>query len=168
MSLPCYSFPQDEGSPARSVFLSRYSRARCNISSKVLAIAHATMTLLLVAPLRLSLKDKRKENIPLQAVVSEDEQVRIRTQISNLLHAKGHCCIPPSHAGLPKTQCGLPGSEGEISRAARCSSSNSLHPNPLHWPPAPQPFSGTLHPDAEAPFRLKTSRLPVKVCSETS
>ena len=36
---------QDEGSPARSVFLSRYSRARCNVPSKVLAIAHATMTL---------------------------------------------------------------------------------------------------------------------------
>ena len=60
------------------------------------------MTLLLVAPLRLSLKDKRKENIPLQAVIREDEQVRMRTQISNLLHAKGHCCIPPSHAGFQK------------------------------------------------------------------
>ena len=36
-------FTQDEGSPARSVFLSRYSRARCNVPSKVLAIAHATM-----------------------------------------------------------------------------------------------------------------------------
>ena len=34
-------------------------------SSKVLAIAHATMTLLLVARLRLSLKDERKEDRPL-------------------------------------------------------------------------------------------------------
>ena len=63
---------QDGWSPARSVFLSPYSRARCNVRSKVLAIAHATMTLLLVAPLRLSLKDKRKETIPLQAVKIED------------------------------------------------------------------------------------------------
>ena len=38
---------------------------RCNAPSKVLAIAHATMTLLLVASLRLSLKDKRKDCIPL-------------------------------------------------------------------------------------------------------
>ena len=66
-----YLFLQDEGSPARSVFLSRYSRARCNVPSKVLAIAHATMTLLLVAPLRLSLKDKRKENILLQEFTSK-------------------------------------------------------------------------------------------------
>ena len=61
VSLPCYPFLQDEGSPARSVSLSQCSRARCNVPCKVLAIARATMTLLLVAPLRLSLKDKRKE-----------------------------------------------------------------------------------------------------------
>ena len=38
------SFSQDGISPARGVFLSRYSRARCNVPSKVLEIAHATMT----------------------------------------------------------------------------------------------------------------------------
>ena len=55
------SFSQDgQCCLARGVFLSRYSRVRCNVPSKVLAIAHATMTLLLVAPLRLSFKDKRK------------------------------------------------------------------------------------------------------------
>ena len=36
---------QDGWSPARSVFLSRHSRARCNVPCKVLAIAHATVTL---------------------------------------------------------------------------------------------------------------------------
>ena len=64
LSLPCYPFLQDEGSPARGEFvsLSPCSRGkRCYVPCKVLAIAHATMTLLLVAPLRLSLKDKRKE-----------------------------------------------------------------------------------------------------------
>ena len=66
------SFSQDgQCCLARGVFLSQYSRARCNVPSKVLAIAHATMTLLLVAPLRLSFKDKRKESIPLHESASK-------------------------------------------------------------------------------------------------
>ena len=70
--------------------------------------------------------------------------------------------------GFQKTQRGLPGSEGEISTAARCSSSNSRHPDLPLLPAAPPTFSGTLHPETDVPLRLKTSHLPVKVGSETS
>ena len=160
------SFSQDGISPARGVFLSPYSRARCNIPS-ILAMAHTTMTLLLVAPLRLSRKDKRKENIPLQ-------ESALKTSVfGNELRQATFCVLRAIAASLQimrgtKKSMHSAKLKGGIRRAARSSSSNSPHPHPLRSPLALQPSCRTLHPGDDALGHRKTSHFPVKACSETS
>ena len=157
------SFSQDgQCCLARGVFLSRYSRARCNVPSKVLAIAHATMTLLLVAPLRLSLKDKRKESIPLHESASKTSKFEDELK-------RASCCMLRAIAASLQVMRGKTVRsavlKGGISRAVH-GSSNSRHPP--HSPLALPPICRALHPGGEALGHVKTSHLPVKACSETS
>ena len=84
------TFLQDGEGPARNVFLSHHSRAKV-LRTHLGASSWFPMTLLLVAPFRLSSKKKRK--ILLAGFSDNAREVRKRTQINNLLHVKGNCCV---------------------------------------------------------------------------
>ena len=123
------------------------------------------MTFLLVAPLRRSLKDKRKDCIPLHESASKTSKFENELRQTSFLHAKGNCCVPPSHAKQKETVRSAALKDG-LSRAVHSSSSNNLHPP--HSPLALPPIGRALHPGGDALVHMKTSHLPVKACSETS
>ena len=80
------------------------------------------------------------------------------------MHAKGNCCVPPSHARPKRKRWRSAARKDGISRAVHSSSSNS--PHSPHSPPALAPIDRALHPGGDALVQMKTSHLPVKACSE--
>ena len=122
------------------------------------------MTLLLVAPLRLSLKDKRKESIPLHESASKT------SKFGDELERASFCMLRAIAASLQVMRGKTVRSavlKGGISRALHSGSSNSRQ-SPPHSPLVLQPVCRALHPGGDALGHMKTSHFPVKAYSETS
>ena len=115
------------------------------------------MTLLLVAPLRLSSKKKRKDDTSSGLLSECERKVRKRTQANNLLHDKGNCCVPSIQARQLKILLYLPGSEGDLKAVAHSIASSSLRPDPLPLPLYPGELAHIQVPDECALLLAKTS-----------
>ena len=127
------------------------------------------MTFLLVAPLRLSLKDKRKKSIPLHESASKtssfgDELERASFCMLSLRQLRAIAASLQVMRGKTVRSAVL---KGGISRALHSGSSNSRQ-SPPHSPLVLQPVCRALHPGGDALGHLKTSHFPVKAYSETS
>ena len=101
---------------------------------------------------------KRKDETSSGILVECEMQVRRRTSCNILLHGKGNCCFPSSHAMRSKNPWCLPDSEDELKATAHSIASSSLPPHLLLLPLYPEELAHIQVQDEYALLLAKTSR----------